>query len=157
MKTKFPFNNEIEYGLRAILILQACYPLAFDIDDLSALDYLVVHSGDFNANLPSLHAPTPNRKNEVFIRRSLINKGVELFAKRNLLTLNYQKNGIYYKLTEKAGPFIDSLEEVYTQQVISRASWATTLIEDMGNIGIREMIKNSKNSSGNDIAFHISN
>lgn len=156
MKNKSPFNNEIEYGLRAVLILQACYPLAFDIDDLSALDYLVVHSGDFNDKLPSLHAPTPNRKNEVFIRRSLINKGLELFAKRNLLTLKYQKNGIYYKLSEEAGPFIDSLEEAYTQKVISRASWATTLIEEMGNIGIREMIKKSNNSSENDIAFHIS-
>lgn len=156
MNKKSPFNNEIEYGLRAMLILQACYPLAFDIDDLSALDYLVVHSGDFNEKFPSLHAPTPNRKNEVFIRRSLISKGVELFAKMNLLAMKYQKNGIYYMLTEKAGPFIDSLEEAYTHQVISRASWATTLIEDMGNIGIREMIINSNNSNENDIAFHIS-
>lgn len=156
MRKKSPFNNEIEYGLRTIIILQASYPLAFDIDELSTLDYLVVHSGDFNENLPSLHAPTPNRKNEVFIRRSLINTGVELFAKRNLLTPTYQNNGIHYKLTEQAGPFIDSLEESYTQKVISRALWATTLIEGMGSADAREMIKNSINSSDNDIAFYIS-
>lgn len=151
-----PFNNNIEYGLRAILLLQAMYPKKCDLDLLSYLDYIVVHSGDFDKELYSLHAPIPNRKNEVLIRRSLLEGGLKLYSNYCFVKPVYEPNGIFYELTEECEPFLDSLSEEYTKQVKLRAKWAVEKYSLMNLKELKEELKNTAEPVSSDIAFHIS-
>ncbi len=150
-----PFNNHIEYGLRALFILHALYPKKCDLDHISYLDYIVVHSGDFNKGMNSLHAPTPNRKNEILIRRSLIEKGLSLFSKYCLIKPVYEIDGIYYELTDESTPFIDSLSEEYSILVGIRANWVAENYKRFTVSDLKEHIVNSWESNSDEIAFHI--
>jgi len=116
---------------------------------------MVVHSGDFNEGMSSLHAPTPNRKNEFFIRRRLIEKGLSLFAKYCLVKLVFDEDGINYDLTDESTPFIDALSEEYTKQVKIRAEWVVNTYKNHGTSALREHITNSLESTSGEIAFHI--
>lgn len=153
MNNSSPFNNHVEYGLRSLFLLQAMYPERCDLDRLSCLDYMVVHSGDFNESISSLHAPTPNRKNEFFIRRSLIYKGLELFSKYCLVKPLFQEKGLCYELTDESSPFMDTLSEDYTEQLRIRAIWAIEQYRDCSTLDLRASIRNSLESSSSDIAF----
>jgi hypothetical protein len=150
-----PFNSHVEYGLRTLFLLHAIYPRRCDLDHLSCLDYMVVHSGDFNEQLSSLHAPIPNRKNEFFIRRRLTEKGLLLFAKYCLVKLSFELDGIYYELTDESTPFMDSLSEEYTKQVKVRAEWVVNNYRDYSTLALRENITNSMESTTGEIAFNI--
>lgn len=150
-----PFNNRIEYGLRALVILQAMYPSRCDLNYLSCLDYLVVHSGDFNNYLKSLHAPVPNRKNEIYIRRNLIEEGLKLLSLYCLVRPVYLPDGIYYEITDEGEPFLDSLSEEYTSQVRLRASWAVDEFEGLDATMLRKKIGSALESKDSDIAFHM--
>jgi hypothetical protein len=150
-----PFNNEIEYGLRALIILQNIFPNRCDLDILACLDYLVVHSGDFNPDLKSVHAPLPGRKEEIFIRRNLLEKGLNLLMNYCLVKPIYLPEGVYYQISDEGEPFLDSLNENYTYFVKKRAMWA---VKEFGGSEvelIRAKIKNSLDSIDSEIAFHM--
>jgi len=51
------FNGPLEAGIRAVAILGAAHPKAFDLQRLTAFDYLLVHTGDVGGP-ESLH-PLP--------------------------------------------------------------------------------------------------
>ncbi|WP_413524975.1 ABC-three component system middle component 2, partial [Photobacterium phosphoreum] len=65
------FNSPLETGIRAICILTVNPSLNFDLQQLVALDYLVVHTGDFENGPKSLHPNVNARAGELIIRRQL--------------------------------------------------------------------------------------
>lgn len=150
-----PFNNHVEYGLRALIILKQIYPGRCDLSHISCLDYLVVHSGDFNSSLKSIHAPTPNRKEEIYIRRSLFEEALKLLSRYCLVKPVFLAEGIYYEITDEGEPFLDSLSEEYTALVDERAAWAVKEYGDMDVDSLRRTIKESIGSISSEIAFHI--
>ncbi len=149
------FNNEIEYGLRTLVILLNIFPSSCDINKLIYLDYLLVHSGDFNSNLKSLHAPVPYRKEEIYIRRDLINKGILLFAFKGLIKIIYSKNGIEYTVTEDAQPFVDDLNEEYTIKLFDRAKWISDNFIKYNLKMLINLVNESSESKKQDIAFSV--
>ncbi len=54
------FNSELETGTRAMVILEAAYPRAFDLARLTWFDHLVVHTEDIGGP-ESLHPALPGR------------------------------------------------------------------------------------------------
>ena len=40
------FNSPLETGVRALVVLDAAHPMAFDLTYLTWFDHLVVHTGD---------------------------------------------------------------------------------------------------------------
>lgn len=131
------------------------YPQACSIDFLSYIDYIIVHSGDFSQDLNSLHAPTPNRKHEMLIRRNLITSGLNLFSQYCLIKPKYETSGVYYILTDESTPFIDSLQEEYTSQVKIRAEWAVQKYHSHDIESLKCTINESLDSSQGKIAFHF--
>ena len=154
MNNIHPFNNKLEYGLRATIILSLSYSREYDLNELSCLDYLVVHSGDFNHELRSIHAPLPNRKSEIFIRRTLLNEGLDLFSKYCLVKPIYKKEGVYYKVTEECEPFLDCLCEDYTSLVKERALWAMNEYGGLDYMSLRNVINKSSEVINSEIAFN---
>ena len=62
------FNGPLEAGVRAVAVLSAAHPKAFDLQRLVAFDYLLVHTGDIGGP-DSLHPPTPMHSAELLVRR----------------------------------------------------------------------------------------
>jgi hypothetical protein len=102
-----------------------------------------------------LHAPVPNRKNEIYIRRNLIEEGLKLLSLYCLVRPVYLPDGIYYEITDEGEPFLDSLSEEYTSQVRLRASWAVDEFEGLDATMLRKKIGSALESKDSDIAFHM--
>jgi len=119
----YPFNNSIETGLRMLIVLTSAYPSKYDIDHLVYFDYMVVHSGDIDPQVKSLHPAVPNRSGEIFVRRSLIQDGIDVFIQKGLISKYYNESGIQYGATEISTPFLEALNEGYTENLIERANW----------------------------------
>lgn len=119
-----PFNNSVESGLRILIILNEAFPKSFDLQNLVYLDYLTVHSADIDKTTESLHPAVPYRSGEIMVRSTIIEKGLNLFITKDLIEKQYNFNGIEYKATENAMPFLESLEEMYSINLQEKACWA---------------------------------
>lgn len=123
MNNTTPFNNPIEIGLRSLCILNEIYPTQLDVQSLIYIDYIIIHSGDFDSSMKSLHIPVPYRKSEIYIRRKLIQDSLNFFIKRALIEISYSTDGIRYVASEKSSPFIENLSENYTNDLLTRINW----------------------------------
>lgn len=137
----YPFNNSVETGLRVLCLLNALFPRSYDLETLVCLDYLCVHSADFDQNLTSLHPDNPNRQGELFVRRSIMEDGLRLFISRKLITLSYTQNGIEYQASELSANFLDKFYTSYSIALIKRSEWISDLVSDKLNSEIQEMVK----------------
>lgn len=121
--TTLPFNNSVETGLRVLVILYKHFPKSIDVTRILYYDYMLVHSGDINENVTSLHPSVPYRRGELLIRKSIIQEGLDMLVSRGLVEIIYSPNGIEYVASEYSAPFIESLSSPYSEQLIIRADW----------------------------------
>jgi len=124
------FNSALEAGVRSLIILEANFPNALDLQRLVDMDYLVVHSGDVSGP-KSLHPPIPMREGELLVRRKIIESGLSLMMSRALITRVVSFEGIAYQASDYAKPFIDSLVNPYLRLLVERANWAAETFGDM--------------------------
>jgi hypothetical protein len=150
-----PFNNDIDMGLRALSILQFAYPQSYELSKLVFLDYMIIHSGDFNSAFKSLHAPVPNRKSEVYIRRSLLEQGLLLFSQHGLVIPKFLPEGVFYMMADSGEPFLDSLGEEYTTMLKLRAEWVVQKYGDYSVEQLRRALIGSTETLNQDIAFDV--
>jgi hypothetical protein len=123
------FNGPLETGLRAVALLGASYPRAYDLQRLVGLDYLLVHTGDVGGP-DSLHPPAPLQSAELLVRRALIERSLLLMMTRELIEREVGPEGIKYVAGENAATFLSSLESEYLTGLKDRARW---LIEVFGS------------------------
>jgi hypothetical protein len=123
------FNGPLEAGLRAVALLEAAYPRAFDIQRLVALDYILVHTGDLGGPA-SLHPPAPFQSAEMLVRRKIIERALMLMMARQLVERDFSPNGIQYRAGENATPFLASLTSEYLVALKERAAWITRAFAD---------------------------
>jgi hypothetical protein len=95
------FNTPLEAGVRALLILDAFAPQAFDLATMSLLDYYIVHTGDAGGP-PSLHPEINARAGEYFVRRHLVEEGLLLMARASLVEQVFTGSGIAFRAHETA-------------------------------------------------------
>ena len=134
----FPFNNAIETGLRMLVILASGFPERYDLERLVFFDYMIVHSADIDKRIDSLHPAVPNRQGELFVRRTLLQEGLDLFCSRGLVSKIYHESGIEYSATEYAMPFVEALDEPYTAKLVDRSVW---LVSNYGSSSEKELQK----------------
>ena len=123
------FNSPMETGLRAVIVLDACFPKRLDVTSLSWLDHLVVHTADIGGPA-SLHPNVPQRTGELLVRRRLIEDGLSLMRKLHLIEIAGDETGFTYKITEEATAFVDSLNTKYASTLKDRARWLADLLEE---------------------------
>ncbi len=124
--TLSPFNTPLETGLRSLVLLVEGFPSQFDLRRLQFFDYLIVHSADAPNGPPSLHPATPHRSSELAVRRQLIEHGIRLMVSRGLIDRAFTVDGILYRASESAGPFLDCLKATYTVTLRQRANWVVS-------------------------------
>jgi len=136
------FNGPLEAGLRAVTLLGAAYPRAFDLQRLIGFDYLLVHTGDIGGPA-SLHPPAPLQSAELLVRRKLIERGLLLMMTRELVEREVNVTGIRYRAGENAATFLSSLESDYLRALKDRAAWLVRTMGDRDEQGFKEVMRES--------------
>lgn len=116
------FNTPLEAGVRALLILDAFAPQAFDLATMSLLDYYIVHTGDAGGP-PSLHPEINSRTGEYFVRRHLVEEGLLLMARASLVEQVFTGSGIAFRAHETATAMIDLFGSAYNRGLAEAAQW----------------------------------
>lgn len=116
------FNTPLEAGVRALLILDAFAPQAFDLATMSLLDYYIVHTSDAGGP-PSLHPEINARAGEYFVRRHLVEEGLLLMARASLVEQVFTDSGIAFRAHETATAMIDLFGTAYNRRLAEAAQW----------------------------------
>ena len=148
-KKHIPFNNSVETGLRVLTILHQAFPKSFDLQKLVYLDYLNVHTGDFDNTKSSIHVAVPYRQGEIFVRNRIILKGIQLFISKGLIDIVYSPKGIEYKASESATPFLENLEEEYVNQLKSTSEWVCEMFAKKNNKQLKTLIRSEISNTYN--------
>jgi hypothetical protein len=147
-----PFNNEIEVGLRILIILRFKYPASMDKELLNYFSFFSLHSKDIGDN-NSLHPDVPNRFGELSVKIELIHRSLNMLILKGLVSQISTKNGIEYVATEAAAPFIDSLSEKYSEELIEKVKWTINYFRDFKHNDIREFVRINKHKWGSEISY----
>ena len=146
------FNNEIEMGLRILVILKCIYPKSLDVEMINYYDYFSLHAKDVGGE-ESLHADVPNRSGELSVKRGLIQNSLDMLMLKGLVEHSYTQSGIEYIASEEVAPFIDNLEASYTQDLIKSVTWVCNHFNNMNTKEIRAFVLNNKHKWGSEISY----
>lgn len=117
-----PLNSPLETGIRALVLLDALYPRACSLTEMTWFDHLVVHTGDLDGP-SSLHPDLPGREGEIYVRRTLIESSLRLMHQAHLVDVLHHDDGIYFIASEDAPSFLELLQAPYTLELKHRARW----------------------------------
>lgn len=95
-KHTLTFNGPLEAGVRAVTILSAAFPRAFDLQRLTALDYLLVRTSQLGGP-DDLHPATPIRTPATEVRRKVVHNALLLMMTRDLVAREVHPDGLRYK------------------------------------------------------------
>lgn len=129
-------NSPLEIGIRVVALLTALYPGRADLARMVLLDYAVLHSSDFKG-ASSIHPDIPGRVGELGVRRELIREGVTIMGSRGLIVREMTAAGIYYRASEDARPFLDSMDAIYLARLRARCEWAADTFGGLDDGDIR--------------------
>jgi hypothetical protein len=129
------FNSSLETGLRTLIVLDALYPRACGLSELTWFDHLVVHTSDVDGP-ESLHPDLPSRGGELLVRRRLVDDGLRLLLNANLVALDDHEDGVRYVAGDEAPSFIDLMTTPYCDRLKNRATW---LAERFGSISEEDL------------------
>jgi hypothetical protein len=132
------YNRPIEFGLRTLFILDIIYPMKIDLQRLIYYDYLILHSEDVEGGPPSIHPAYPHRSAEILVKREPLRKGLVLMKSRNIIEINFEKEGIFYSANNSTKPFLNLLKSEYSKSLLSVSNW---VIERFGNFNSGELEK----------------
>jgi hypothetical protein len=116
------FNGPLEAGVRAVAILGAAFPVAFDIQRLTALDYLLVRTSQLGGPA-DLHPGTPIQTPATEVRRKVVQNALLLMMSRDLVIRELHTDGIRYRAGEATSLFLNSLRTPYLVALKERAKW----------------------------------
>ncbi|MDK4730602.1 ABC-three component system middle component 2 [Rhizobium phaseoli] len=135
------FNSPLEAGVRAVAILAAAFPRAYDLQRLIAYDHLLVHTGDLPEGPDSLHPPAPMRTAELLVRRGLIERALLLMMTRDLVCRETDETGFRYKAGENAALFFSIIQSEYIIALRSRADWLVERLGDLTDLEFRALMR----------------
>jgi hypothetical protein len=135
------FNSALETGVRAVVVLDAAYPRAFDLAQLTWLDHLVVHTADIGGP-ESLHPDLPQRTGELLVRRRLVEDGLNLMRRLHLINSATTDNGIVYTATDEASALVESMRSSYARELRHRAQWLADYVNKTSADDLAKLVTN---------------
>nr|WP_249643531.1 ABC-three component system middle component 2 [Pectobacterium carotovorum] len=128
-----PFNSPLEYGFRALFILNAADNRPMDLQRIISYDYLLVHTSDVKGGPQSLHPAVPHRGTELLVKRSSIQAGLNFMLSRELIEVVFSPEGIMYQSSELTGRFVQLLTSPYANDLAECAKWVINQFSDLSN------------------------
>lgn len=123
------FNGPLEAGVRAVAVLGYAFPRAYDIQRLTAFDYLLVRTHQLGGP-NDLHPSTPIKTPATEVRRRVVQDAVHLMMTRDLVVRVIDEQGISFRAGESAAMFLDSLRTPYLSALKDRAEWLVCHLAD---------------------------
>ena len=134
------FNGPLESGLRSLVLLTEAHPRDFDLQSMVVLDYLLLHTAQLSGP-DDLHPPVPFRSAEFLVRRGLVERGLLLMMTRGLVERQAGSDGIRYRASEAASPFLEALRQPYFAEIRIRARWISSIFGALDDAGIRAVLR----------------
>lgn len=116
------FNGLLETGVRIVMLLNSSFPKNYDLQRLTALDYLLIHTSLLGGPKDS-HPKTPIKTPLTQVRRETIQHAINLMISRNLILQNVLPDGIYYSAGDSSTFFVESFQSSYLKDLNMRAKW----------------------------------
>lgn len=116
------FNSPTEIGLRILFLLEAFYPHKIDLNFLSVLEFLVLHTADVGGP-PSLHVPIETRAGEYLVRRKTMQAAVAFLRRTHLIEMINCERGQLYEITQEASALVDITMAPYHLRLKECAKW----------------------------------
>lgn len=135
------FNGAVEIGLRVLAVLNDVAPMAYSLQRLVVLDYLVIHSDDMPNGPIGLHPQTPHRSGELLVRRNALQEGLLLYQSRGLIERRYEKMGVFFAATERSAGFLDALNTDYVTGLRERAAWLADTFSPLSDAELEETVR----------------
>jgi hypothetical protein len=126
-KRALTFNGPLEAGVRAVAVLEAAFPRAFDLQRLTAFDYLLVRTEQLGGP-EDLHPSAPIKTPATEVRRKLVQQALFLMMARDLVVREPHAHGICYHAGETATFFLNSLQTPYMKALRERAAWLVSYL-----------------------------
>jgi len=135
------FNGPLEAGIRAVAVLGSAYPASFDIQRLTAYDYLLVRTSVLDGP-EDLHPSAPIQTPATEVRRKVVQDALHMMMTRDLIERDVGEQGITYRAGDAAAMFLESLTTPYICALKERAQWLTSRLssydEDAFDVMMRE-------------------
>ncbi|WP_037120035.1 ABC-three component system middle component 2 [Rhodococcus erythropolis] len=135
-----PLNSPLELGVRSLILLTAAFPRALGLDRLVLMDYCLLHSADLGGPLSVLPA-VPTRNGELGIKRSVLEHGVHVMSRAGLIDLVTAADGVSYRASEEAGPFLRLVDSPLVGELNEVADWLISEFVDLPTDEVRHRIR----------------
>lgn len=132
-------SSPLEVGLRMLILLSRLTVTA-DLHRLAIYDYLLLHSHDLDDGPDSLHPPTPLRTGELLVRRNQITRGLYLLETRGLVERDYSNDGIAFRSSKLAEPFLKYFESGYAKKCSDVSRWVAQTFDGMSSDELQAFI-----------------
>jgi len=126
------YNGHVETGMRSLVILDACSPHAFTLDELRLLEHFVVFGEDIGAPTGNLHVPLPNRANAHSFRGPMVQKGLDLLIGLGRTIRSTGIDGDVFSVPEDSVHLLDYVTVDYLLKMHGIALWMGGRIEQEG-------------------------
>jgi hypothetical protein len=137
---KTPLNSPLEVGVRMLMLLSEAFPAHLDLNRLVLLDHGLLHSADLGGP-ESLHPPLPIRAGEFGMKRTTIERGLEVMIRAGLAEMDVNENGIEFWASDSANGFLNILTTEYAAGLHSRASWVVDHFVDVSETAVRDQMQ----------------
>ena len=134
------FNGPLEAGIRAVAVLGSAYPNSFDIQRLTAYDYLLVRTSVLDGP-EDLHPSAPIQTPATEVRRKIVQDALHMMMTRDLVEREVGVEGISYRAGEAAAMFLESLTTPYICALKERAEWLTNRLSDYDEAAFDAMMR----------------
>lgn len=134
------FNGPLEAGIRAVAILGAAFPRSYDVQRLTAFDYLLVRTRQLGGP-DDLHPATPIQTPATEVRRKVVQDALQLMMTRDLVRRRADSDGIGYYAGEAAAMFLDALQTPYLLGLKERARWLVRHLADYDDAEFDQLMR----------------
>lgn len=134
------FNGPLEAGIRAVAVLGSAYPESFDIQRLTAYDYLLVHTSVLDGP-EDLHPSAPIQTPATEVRRKIVQDALHMMMTRDLVEREVSAEGIRYQAGDAAAMFLESLTTPYICALKERAEWLINRLSDYDEAAFDAMMR----------------
>ncbi len=141
-------DSEIEYGLRALIIVSVMDKCNLSFEKILIFDYMMTNINDFDNTMESVHPKTSYRFAKLVVKRQMYKDGINYCISKNLIDVDYTSNGIIFGNTSLTSQFLEYLEMPYVQKLIDCATRLNELYSSMTLEELQDMVNNKFEEQG---------
>jgi len=135
------YNTISEVGVRLLIILDSCKS-TMSLERLQIYDHLILHLGDVQADLPSIHPSNPSHSSEIVAKRQLIRSSIAAMALKGFVTVKYTSYGFLYSSNKMTEEFLMVLTSGYSKKVRANSEIVCRLFSAYNDSRLQKLADN---------------